>query len=154
MCLHGRQVGRQTKVSTLWKLMPTSFSATRFHLYFNNVKIQGIQMESFETEADTDPCKHKVCVYGCKSETGKRQWLAGTKYISHCACPNVSGSMRHHSPDNSKPCAMQPALFKCKDPLQQFPLDEEKPIILYFRYSSPTIFAHSGFRKRKMPLAT
>lgn len=75
MCLHARQAGRQTKVSTLWKSMPTNFSDTRFHLYFKNVKIQGIQMESFETEADTDACKDKVCVYGCKS-------LAGTKYTS------------------------------------------------------------------------
>ena len=82
MCLLGRQVGRQTRVSIWLKLMPTNFSNIRYHLYFKNVKIQGIQMESFETEEDTDACKHKVCVYGCKSAAGKRQWLAGTKYTS------------------------------------------------------------------------
>ena len=73
---------RQSKVSTLWKLMPTNLSETRFHLYFNNVKIQGIQMESFEIEADIDADNDKVCVYGCKSAAGKRQWLTGTKYTS------------------------------------------------------------------------
>ena len=73
---------RQTKVSTSWKLMPANLSDTRFDLYFNNVKIQGIQMESFEIEADIDAGNDKVCAYGCKSAAGKRQWLTGIKYTS------------------------------------------------------------------------
>ena len=137
MGLHRRQMDRQTKVTTLWELVPTNFFDVRFHLYFNKIKIQGIQMESFEMEPDTDASKRKVCVYGCEDATGRRQWLAGIKYISHCECTNDSGAMNHHCPGNLNSCKIMPALFSCNDPLQQFPLDEENPIVLYFRYSFP-----------------
>jgi hypothetical protein len=83
MCLHGRQVGQQTKVNGLWELVPSSFSDTRFDLYFNKTKIQGIKMISFKMKADINASYHEVCVYGCKTSKGKRQWLAGTKYIEH-----------------------------------------------------------------------
>ena len=41
---------------------------------------------------------------------------------------------------------MQPALFKCTDPLQQFPLDEEMAIILYYQ-----VFISNYFRSLRIP---
>ena len=83
ICLHGRQVGRQAKVNNLWELMSSNMYNTRFDLYFNKTKIQGIQMESFKTEPDTNASDRKVCAYGCKSSTRKHRWLAGIKYIEY-----------------------------------------------------------------------
>jgi hypothetical protein len=94
-----------------------------------------------------DACNDKVRMHGCKGSEGKRKWLE-IKYTSSYAFINISVAMRHRDPDSNKPREMQPALFRCKNPLQQFPLDEENPIILYFRYLSPTIFAHSEFRRK------
>lgn len=81
-------------------------------------------------------------------------WQEPSMPISHCECTNDRGAMRHHCSDNSGSCKIMPALFSCNDPEQQFPLDEENPIIIYFRYSSSTIFAHSGFQRRRIPLVT
>jgi hypothetical protein len=91
LCLHARQSGRQTKGSTHpWSILPVSDSPGRHQLFFNSLKISGIQMESFPAEMGVDTIKHKVCVYGCKGSSidkkpevlGKRQHLSGTKYLS------------------------------------------------------------------------
>jgi hypothetical protein len=83
ICLHERQAGQQIKINDLWELVPSNMSNTRFDLYFNKTKIQGIQMESFKTEPDTNASDRKGCAYDCKSSTRKHRWFAGIKYVEY-----------------------------------------------------------------------
>ena len=78
MCLQARQMGRETKWEGLnpCLIVPIAEGSTRHYLYFNRIKIMGIQMEAFSSE-DGVQSNYKVCVNGCMKR-GIRQWIGGT----------------------------------------------------------------------------
>ena len=80
MCLQGRQMGWQTRqmlYKNPWTLLPLKDNPMRSELFFDGIKLIGIQMEIFGTELIS--AVHKVCVYGCKRD-GIRQWIRGNTF--------------------------------------------------------------------------